>query len=63
MGHKITFFIGDKEITATYDEWEELYEELEYVFGEKAVEDTNFDPEKLDKLDVEIAFDKDINEN
>ena len=59
---QITFNIGNQEVTASYDDWEELFEKLEGIFGIDAVEDNN-NPEKLDKLDCEIAFDRDINEN
>lgn len=54
--------LGGKKIDATYDEWEELYDSLEKLFGESAVED-NTDHEKLDQLDAEIFFDRDISTN
>ena len=63
MKTELTFNLGNQEITASYDDWEELYEKLEFIFGVNAVEDKNYDPEKLDKLDLEISFDNDINEN
>ena len=57
----MTFKIGNQQITATYDEWEELFEDLESILGINAVEDDN--PEKLDMLDCEIAFNRDISNN
>ena len=56
-----TMTIGNQQITATYDEWEELFEDLESIFGINAVEDDN--PEKLDMIDCEIAFNRDISNN
>jgi len=68
MDKIITFQIGNKNVEATYDEWEELFEKLEGIFGIDAVEDQieiedKIDINKLDKLDVEIYCDQDINEN
>ena len=54
--------IGNQEIIATYDEWEELFEKLEKIFGVDAVED-NSNPEKLDSIDVEIYYNSRINQN
>lgn len=34
----MTMKLGNQEITASYDEWEELYDNLEKFFGEEAVE-------------------------
>jgi hypothetical protein len=64
----ISFQIGNKSVEATYDEWEELFEKLEDIFGIDAVEDqieteNEIDINKLDKLDVEIYCDQDISEN
>ena len=61
MDKLITFQIGNKNVEATYDDWEELFEKLEGIFGESAVIDIV--EEKLDKLDVEIYCDQDISEN
>lgn len=60
--NKLTFKIGNQEVTASYDDWEALFDELENIFGLNAVED-NRNPEKLDITDCEIAFDRDIIEN
>lgn len=59
--NRLTFKIGNENITASYDDWEVLFEELEGIFGNDAVEDNNTN--KLDQLDVEIAFDIDISDN
>ena len=42
--NQLTFNIGNQDITASYDDWEELFEELESIFGINAVE--NNEPEK-----------------
>jgi len=62
MNHEITFNIGNQEITASYDDWEVLFEKLEGIFGMNAVEDNN-NPERIDQLDCEIEYDLDINKN
>ena len=54
--------LGNKKLSAPYDDWEKLYEDLEKFFGEKAAEES-IQPEKIDQLDVEIYYDRDIGTN
>jgi hypothetical protein len=61
MKTKITFKIGRKNISATYAEWEEIFEELEKIFGVEAVEDVDNDPGQTDLIDIECLFDVDLN--
>jgi len=37
MDKQFTFNIGNQKITASYDEWEELFDNLEKIFGMDAV--------------------------
>ena len=54
--------LGNRTLEAPYQDWEILCDELEEIFGEKAVE-IRENPEKIDQLDVEIYYDRDIGTN
>ena len=51
---QLEFNLGDISISATYDEWEELFIQLEQVFGCDAIE--FLDPENEDDMDILAEF-------
>lgn len=58
----MTYHIGGIEITAEYDDWELLFDQMEPDFGYDAVED-DCPPDELDIIDAEEYFDNEIGEN